>query len=94
MAACIMLVSIVLESPTDTQARSCAQHISDLGAFLRGLQHDRIVDVQGLLDLCCAFETLVRDAIAAAVDGTAASDPLRNGINPALDMGRQVCYES
>jgi hypothetical protein len=91
MAACIMLVSIVLESPTDTQARSCAQHISDLGAFLRGLQHDRIVDVQGLLDLCGAFETLVRDAISGAVDGTAASDPLRNGINPGLDTRRQVC---
>ncbi|KAL2840086.1 hypothetical protein BJX68DRAFT_279076 [Aspergillus pseudodeflectus] len=89
VAACIMLVSIVLESPTDTQACSCAQHIGDIVAFLRGLQHDRVLDVQGLLDLCGAFETLVREAISGAVDGTASSGPLHNGINPGLDTRRQ-----
>ncbi|CEL01013.1 hypothetical protein ASPCAL00605 [Aspergillus calidoustus] len=94
MAACIMLVSIVLEGPTDTQACSCAQHIDDIVAFLRGLQHDRVLDVQGLLDLCGAFETLVREAISGAVDRTASSGPLRNGINPGLDARRQVCCES
>ncbi|KAL3433089.1 hypothetical protein BDV09DRAFT_172767 [Aspergillus tetrazonus] len=58
ISACITLVSIVLGSPLDIQARSCAQHVGDLVKFVR-LQRDRILEIQSLLDLCCEFEKLV-----------------------------------
>ncbi|OQE24126.1 hypothetical protein PENFLA_c010G11071 [Penicillium flavigenum] len=70
ISVCITLVSIILESPTDAQARSRTQHVSDLVEFLRGLQRDKILDVQGLLALCCELESLVLDAISNAVNGT------------------------
>ena len=70
ISVCITLVSIVLESPTDGQAHSRTQHVSDFVEFLRGLQRDRILDVQGLLDLFCELESLAIDTISNAVNGT------------------------
>ncbi|KAL6230069.1 hypothetical protein BDW75DRAFT_249062 [Aspergillus navahoensis] len=70
ISVCITLVSIVFESPTDAQARSRAQHVSDLVEFLRGVQRDGILDVRGLLDLCCELESLVLETISNAVNGT------------------------
>ncbi|KAL3484941.1 hypothetical protein BJX62DRAFT_248054 [Aspergillus germanicus] len=85
MAVCITLVSIVLESPADTQARSRAKHISDFVVFLRGLQHDGILDVQGVLDLCCAFERLVLESILHATTGNMTEDSLRDDLAPRPD---------
>ncbi|KAL3444831.1 hypothetical protein BJX65DRAFT_319718 [Aspergillus insuetus] len=85
MAVCITLVSIVLESPADTQARSRAKHISDFVVFLRGLQHDGILDVQGLLDLCCAFERLVLESILHATTGNMTEESLLDDLAPRPD---------
>jgi hypothetical protein len=87
---CITLVSIVLESPADPQARSRAKHISGFLEFLRGLQRDRILDVQGLLDLCCGLEMLVLEAIANMASGTMPSDSLRIDIIGGHDTRSQV----
>jgi hypothetical protein len=90
VSVCITIVSIVLESPADAQARSRAQHVSDFVDFLRGMQRDRILDVQGLLDLCCEFDRLVLEAIANVASGTTSSDSLLGGITPGHDSCSEV----
>ncbi|KAL6230258.1 hypothetical protein BDW75DRAFT_244969 [Aspergillus navahoensis] len=89
ISACITLVSIILENTTDPQARSRAQHVSDLVKFLRGLQRDKIFKMQDLLDLCCEFERLVLDTILNAADRTTSTGSPSNGITPGLDACRQ-----
>ncbi|KAL4819888.1 hypothetical protein BDW67DRAFT_193462 [Aspergillus spinulosporus] len=89
MSACIALVSIVLESPMDTHARSCAQHVSDLVEFLRTLQRDRILEVQALLDLCCEFEKLIFYSISEVENGTRSSTSRSSGITSGLDACMQ-----
>ncbi|KAL3472497.1 hypothetical protein BJX99DRAFT_272913 [Aspergillus californicus] len=89
ISACITLVSIILENPMDPQARSRAQHVSDLVKFLRGLQRDKILEMQALLDLCCEFERLVLDTILNAANRTTSTGSPSNGITPGLDACRQ-----
>ncbi|PLN81565.1 hypothetical protein BDW42DRAFT_168561 [Aspergillus taichungensis] len=85
MAACITLVTVVLESPMDFQARLCAERrIGDFVDFLRALLRDGILHVQAVLDLCCELEKLVRStgSNVANADGTWSSVSPSNGIMP------------
>ncbi|KAL2842191.1 fungal-specific transcription factor domain-containing protein [Aspergillus pseudoustus] len=59
LAACITLVAIVLDNPTDPQACPCARDIGDFVKFLQKVQRENTLDVQPLLDLVCALESLV-----------------------------------
>ncbi|PKY06267.1 hypothetical protein P168DRAFT_107473 [Aspergillus campestris IBT 28561] len=88
-AACITLVTVVLDRPRDPQARFCAERIGELVAFLRALQRDGNLEVQALLDLCCVLEKLVLNTILNAVNVTTAEGSPCTGIALELDTWRQ-----
>ncbi|KAF4277793.1 hypothetical protein KXV95_008658 [Aspergillus fumigatus] len=74
ISACITLLAVVLENPTDAQAHSYARYIGHLVRFLTRVQQNKVLEAQSLLDLCSEFERLALHAISkAAANGTVTS---------------------